>query len=323
MYSPCRRTLKPPLSRLTNGWGLQHVHALRQPADHKDSIANNGLSIAKSAFAAPSGFGAGRLDAVLRGPCQTRPKPPAVLSGVAGLPGGDGLARRADHDLAVRLCRMPADLAAPLLRSSLPALNPAALLTVLAATGEDHHRLIAARPHLDWRVVKAVIRRAKPSALLALVDNTTLTLDDDDQRALCAAATHLASLRDALLRRPDLGLAHRLIDPAPESLSHNNLKLLKLVRAGQMASAAQEIARRLKLDAIGMASALDAGSAVPLALAVCALGLDRAVFLDLLHSWQTTQDGRPALSPGHRPLVLSVFALSPAEARLRLLASIS
>ncbi|MEI9905877.1 MAG: hypothetical protein WDN06_19630 [Asticcacaulis sp.] len=169
-------------------------------------------------------------------------------------------------------------------------------------------------------MVKAVIRRAKPSALIALAENTSVDLDDDDQRALASAAEHIDALRDAILRRPSLATAHGLIQPAPDSLSHNNLKLLKLVRAGQCDAAAQDIARRLKAGPTAIAAALAVPSAVPLALAACALGLDRAVFADLLHHWQAAHGGEPRLSPGHRPMILSVFAMDAAEARRRLLA---
>ncbi len=296
------------------------MQALRHPDGHEDAHTNNGLAVAKAAFGRPADFNRSQFDDLLRGTCRTQAKAPAALRDDVTPVDASGLVRRADHDLVVRLCRMPPDLAAPLLRSTLPALNAAALLTVLAATGEEHHRLVAARPHLDWRVVKAVIRRAKSSALVALAENISIDLDDDDQRALASAAEHIGDLRDAILRRPGLATAHGLIQPAPDSLSFHNLRLLKLVRAGLGDAATQDIARRLKADPAVIAAALAVSSAVPLALAACALGLDRAVFTDLLHHWQSAHGGGPTLSPGHRPIILSVFAMEPAEARRRLLA---
>ncbi|MEI9905876.1 MAG: hypothetical protein WDN06_19625 [Asticcacaulis sp.] len=119
------------------------MQALRHPDGHEDVYANNGLAIAKAAFERPAGFHHSRLDNSLRGVCQTQAKVPMTLREDVTPVDASSLVRRADHDLVVRLCRMPPDLAAPLLRSTLPALNAAALLTVLAATGEEHHRLVA------------------------------------------------------------------------------------------------------------------------------------------------------------------------------------
>ncbi len=292
------------------------MHALKPVAEFKQALPDNRpgvvpLSVATKTFRPDFDFRRSRLDAALTGPCTTRPIAPA----------DDTLLprQRADHDLVVRLCRLPPDLAAPLLRSNLPALTTAALLTVIAATGEAHHQLIAARPGIDWRVVKALIRRGQISALVALVRNDSLDLDDDDQRALAAAGEHAEPLRAAIFARPGLHTAQGLLSPAAGGTGHSNLKLVKLLRAGEAGAFAAEAAHRLSLEAKATAIALAAPSAVPLALAFCALGLDRAVFLDLLHHRQTTV-GEPALNAAHRPLVLSVFALAPEDARHRLMA---
>lgn len=274
----------------------------------EDSPPDAALTVAKAALAPTSGFVDNRLAAVLAGPSCTRAKP---VSAPGRLP------RRADHDLVVRLCSLPPDLAAPLLRSNMPALNAAALLTVLAATGEAHHRLVAARRGIDWRVVKAVIRYGHAQALAALAGNQSIDLDDDDQIKLCAAAEIHPDLRNALISRPGLAVAHGRLLLSPERLSHSNLKLVKLARAREDSAFAAEIARRLDCDSGAITTVLALPSPVPLALAACALGLDRAVFLDLLRCRRETGD---TLNTAHRPMVLSVFALPADEARRRLLA---
>ncbi len=289
------------------------MHALKPRTDHEEALPDKVLSVAKASLRPGPGFLSSRLDGALAGPCRTQAKPSA---------GGDRLLRRADHNLVVRLCSLPPDLAAPLLRSTLPALNSAALLTVLAATGEAHHRLVAARRGIDWRVAKAAIRYGHPAALRALAENLSIDLDDEDQATLAGVAEHDEALRAALLARPGMRVAHSRLLPSPEGLSHSNLKLIKLMRAGEETAFIAETARRLKADADRIAAAMAAPSAVPLALAACALGLDRAVFLDLLHHRQAAR-GEPVLNAAHQPMVLSVFALGPDEARRRLLVPVS
>ena len=294
------------------------MHTLRQVADNEDILPDNGLSVAKTAFRPSADFRHSRLAAAIAGVCRTqaighapaRPVRPQV---------GMNAAKRADHELIVRLCRLPPDLAAPLLRSSLPALTPAALLSIIAATGEAHHRLIATRDNLDGRVIKALLRRGQPAALLALADNTTLAFDDEDKHALAEAAERDEALRARLMRRADTQSAHARLSP-PEALSHSNLKLLKLLRASDGHGFVAEAARRLKLDAGRLNAALEQDSAVPLALAIRALGLDRAVFLDVLEDWQQAHAGKPSLNVAHRPMVLSVFAMDMDAARNRLIA---
>ncbi|ESQ87684.1 hypothetical protein ABAC460_18600 [Asticcacaulis sp. AC460] len=224
---------------------------------------------------------------------------------------------RNDHDLIVRLCRMPIDLAAPLLRSSLPSLDTPALLALIAATGEAHHLLIAQRPALDWKVVRALLRGGHDSVLVALVRNPAAELDEDDQGRLERLAQDRPDLRQALSER------FRRAVPSPDPAtwdSHSNLKLLKFMRSGETDGFVREASRRLKLDTAALDRLLAAGSAVPLALACCALELDKAVFLHLLSFWQSRHDGQPQVNERHRPVVLSVFALTPPEARQKLTA---
>lgn len=222
---------------------------------------------------------------------------------------------RSDHDLIVRLCRMPVDLAAPMLRSSLPSLDTAALLALIAATGEAHHILIAQRPGLEWRVVRALMKSGHDSVLVALVRNTGIDLDAEDRTRLERLAAERPALVDALVER--YGMPRGELDPMACD-SHSNLKLLMLMRNQDIARFCKEAARRLHVKAPTLQNVLESPSAVPLALTFRALGLDRAVFLHLLTFWQAAHGGAPALNDAHRPLILSLFALPRDAAQQKL-----
>lgn len=225
------------------------------------------------------------------------------------------------HDLVVQLCGMPVDLAAPLLRSSLPSLDGTALLALIAATGEAHHRLIAGRPDLDDTVIRALIRSNSDAVLLTLAENRSLTFSAETQAILVRLASDRKALRAAILANPSLPQAgERLRLESGDGLNHQNLRLVKLLRAGLPAKFLVEAARRLDCEATGLQHVLADVSAVPFALLCRALGLDRAVFLDLLPRWQTSHAGEAECNAAHRPLVLSVFALAPAEAGRKLMA---
>lgn len=233
------------------------------------------------------------------------------------VPGGDLI--RSDEDLVVRLCRMPVDLAAPLLRASLPTLTPQALLALIVSTGEAHHLLIASRPHLDWRVVKALLRTQSDKVMVALTANLTLDFDDDDQAFMARRALENPLVRAAVLRHQGLIFAKaQLRLQRGEDVSHSNLKLLALLRGGETAGFVREMARRLSFDTAALSQALTAASPVPLALVMCAAGLDRALFQHLLSLWQAAHDGQPYMAESQRALILSVFNLTPAAARQKL-----
>jgi len=226
---------------------------------------------------------------------------------------------RSDEDLAVRLCRLPIDLAAPLLRASLPALTSQALLALITATGEAHHRLIAGRPHLDWRVIKALIRTHNDEVMAALIRNPALSFDEEDQLAFVRRAVESAAVRAAILSHEDLPVAKSQLRLSyGDGQAHGNLKLVALVRGGEAAGFVREMARRLRLDTTGLGRVLASESAVPLALAFCAAGLDRAVFLHILSVWQGAYEAAPQMTEGQKPLVLSVFSFDAGEARRRL-----
>ena len=269
--------------------------------------AETRLTVARATKAPPRDFRNAGLALVARKPlCEVPDMPVDELI-------------RSDEDLVVRLCRLPVDLAAPLLRASLPALTPQALLALITATGEAHHRLIAARPGLDWRVIKALIRTQNDGVMVALIRNPVLSFDDEDQFCFARRALENADIRAAILAHEGLLVAKSQVRLGyGEGQAHSNLKLIALVRGGEAAGFVREMARRLNLDTPGLGRVLASESAVPLALAVCAAGLDRVVFLHILSVWQGLYEKAPQMADGHRPLVLSVFGLTAADARRRL-----
>lgn len=272
--------------------------------------AETRLTVARTAEAVPRDFRNAGLALVTR-------KPLSETLASPDLPVGEPI--RSDEDLVVRLCRLPVDLAAPLLRASLPALTSQALLVLIAATGEAHHRLIATRPGLNWRVIKALIRTQNDGVMAALIRNPALSFDEEDQLFFARRALENAEIRTAILAHEGLPVAKSQIRLHHEGgTGHSNLKLIALVRGGEAAGFVREMARRLKLDTPGLGRVLASESAVPLALAVCAVGLDRVVFLHILSVWQGSYEKAPQMADGHRPLVLSVFGLPAAEARRRL-----
>ena len=226
-----------------------------------------------------------------------------------------------EHDLVVQLCQMPVDLAAPLLRASLPALDTPALLALIAATGDAHHKIVARRADLDWRVIRALIRSNSDEVLLALAENHSLDFDSEDQAALARLSEDRVMLRAAILANPPLGLARNQVKlNADDGMSHRNLKLVRLLRHGHIVKFVVEAAHRLDCEATWLQRVLSAPTATPLAMLSCALGLDRAVFLNLLPHWQAAHAGEAECNAAHRPLILSVFALPAVEARRKLLA---
>ena len=228
---------------------------------------------------------------------------------------------RSDHDLVVQLCQMPVDLAAPLLRASLASLDTPALLALIAATGEAHHKIVARRSDLDWQVIRALIRSNSDEVLLALAENHTLDFDADDQASLARLSEDRVMLRAAILANPRLGLARSQVKlNVDDGISHRNLKLVRLLRNRQVVKFIVEAANRLDCEATWLQRILSAQTATPLALLSCALGLDRAVFLNLLPHWQASHAGEAECNAAHRPLILSVFTLPAADARRKLLA---
>ncbi|MGZ3304251.1 MAG: DUF2336 domain-containing protein [Asticcacaulis sp.] len=224
----------------------------------------------------------------------------------------------------MRLGQMPVELAAPLLLSDVAALDADALLALVRTTGEAHQSLIARRKGLDWRVVKALIATGNENTLLNLAENPDVVFDDDDRRAMTRLAEDFIMVRGALLSRPGFAFSpERPKLNADDGISHSNLRLLKLARAGRHGLFIREAARRLHVTANGLAASLNATSDVSLALVTCALGMDKAVFNHILPYWRASH-GLPAESDApYRPLLLSVFSLSADEARRKLTAGMA
>ena len=252
--------------------------------------------------------------------CLTRPSdaPRAPMAAPA-----DNLVRT-PQDLAVRLGQMPIELAAPMLRAELPALDTHALLTLVKTTGEAHHAVIARRRNLDWRVVKAIIRAGHEIALLSLAENRDAAFDDEDRAAMSAYADRMIMVRGALLSRPGFVFAAAMAKLNTEDgLGHANLRLVKLARAGRNAVFIRDAARRLHVAAPGLAAALGASPDVSLALVACALGMDRAVFSHLLTLWRTHHGLPDRTDAPHKRLLLSIFTLTAEDAHRKLAASLA
>jgi len=257
-------------------------------------------------FRAPRNLYAVRAEAA---PLPSEPAPPAPI--------------RTEQELVVQLARMPIDISAPLLKARLSMLDTQALLALIAATGEAHHRLIAGRPGLDWRVIRALIRSNSDEVLLTLAENHTLDFDAEDQASLARLSESRVMLRAAILANPRLSVAQTEVKlNLEDGLSHRNLRLVKLVRAGQTAKFITGAAHAIGCEATALQRFLTGASATPLAMTCRALDIDRAVFLSLLPCWQAGHDGEPQCNAAHRPLVLSVFSLTATEARRKLLAAL-
>jgi hypothetical protein len=231
---------------------------------------------------------------------------------------------RGPQDLVVRLGQMPIELAAPLLRADLPALDTQALLALVKTTGEGHHAIIAKRRPLDWRVVKAILRAGHEVAVLALAENPDAAFDDEDRATLTALSDRMIMVRGALMVRKGFafaaGGAKLNLD---DNIGHANLRLVKLARAGRHAIFIRDAAHRLHVTASALAAALSTSPDVSMALLTCALGMDRAVFGHLLTLWRK-RHGLPVRDNApHQALLMSVFALGPDVAQRKLAASLT
>ena len=231
-------------------------------------------------------FAAPDFRAVRTSLCETRPLRLPLAS--------------SDQDLVVELCQMPFDLSAPLLRSRLRSLSQDSLLALIAATGEAHHLLIAAQPSLDRRVIKALLKGNHPRVALKLAQSETLVFDQDAAHRLAQLARCDTELAQAITSNPALSLARGILKSTPEdAIGYSNLKMLRLLRAGAESAFVLEAAKRLGFEPTAVARLLSGTSVMPFALILCALGIDRSVFVDLLHHWQGAREGY--FSPADAP----------------------
>ncbi len=251
--------------------------------------------------------------------CLTRPA--AAPQALAPAP-ADNLVR-SEQDLVVKLGQMPIELAAPMLRADLAALDTPALLALVKTTGEAHHAVIAKRKRLDWRVVKAIIRAGHEIAVLTLAENPGVVFDEEDRAAMSAYAETMIMVRGALMSRPGFvftSVGTRL--NTGDGLGHDNLRLVKLARAGRHAVFVRDAARRLHMTASGLATLLGLSPDVSLALTTCALGMDQAVFVHLLTLWRGHHGLPPQVDAPHKPLLMSIFNLTPEDAQRKLAAGL-
>jgi uncharacterized protein (DUF2336 family) len=205
------------------------------------------------------------------------------------------------------LARDVLDVAAPILRRS-PVLAPIDLLSVIAATNVEHHRLVAQRPSLAPDVRRALRLTGDPEVLAHLDAGVASPATEGERAAEAGAADRSAgqyyvSNRLDLWRFLDLDRRARLrliadIASRPPIPSHpaassrldrafrsilGAAQIVGFARSGQLAAIIGAIAEGLDLPPDLVAAAVNDKSGEPLAVMLKALRLDeiqaRQVFL--------------------------------------------
>ena len=95
------------------------------------------------------------------------------------------------------------DIARPIIARS-PLLQDQDLIRLLIEATIEHQIEVARRPGLSTRVVDAVIDRAEPAVLTALVGNPTAQISEGGMRRLVESSRRIAALRSPLARHPKL-----------------------------------------------------------------------------------------------------------------------
>jgi len=95
------------------------------------------------------------------------------------------------------------DIARPIIAKS-PLLQDQDLIRLLIESTIEHQIEVARRPALSARVVDAVIDRAEPAVLTALVGNPTAEITEGGMRRLVESSRRIAALRSPLARHPKL-----------------------------------------------------------------------------------------------------------------------
>lgn len=95
------------------------------------------------------------------------------------------------------------DIARPIIAKS-PLLQDQDLIRLLIEATIEHQIEVARRPSLSARVVDAVIDRAEPAVLTALVGNATAEITEGGMRRLVESSRRIAALRSPLARHPKL-----------------------------------------------------------------------------------------------------------------------
>ena len=95
------------------------------------------------------------------------------------------------------------EIARPVIAKS-PLLQDHDLIRLLIESTIEHQIEVARRPKLSARVVDAVIDRAEPAVLTALVGNPTAEITESGMRRLVESSRRIAALRSPLARHPKL-----------------------------------------------------------------------------------------------------------------------
>ncbi|HYC74602.1 DUF2336 domain-containing protein [Brevundimonas sp.] len=95
------------------------------------------------------------------------------------------------------------DIARPIIAKS-PLLRDQDLIRLLIEATIEHQIEVARRPALSARVVDAVIDRAEPAVLTALVGNPSAEITEGGMRRLVESSRRIAALRSPLARHPKL-----------------------------------------------------------------------------------------------------------------------
>ena len=107
------------------------------------------------------------------------------------------------HSL-VRLLLRDTTAIARILIDDCASLTDADLAACARDAGPEHRRAIAARRHLSEIVCEALVEKAEPAVMTALLQNTGARLSQPAVEALVAASRQEPSLASALLRRAEL-----------------------------------------------------------------------------------------------------------------------
>lgn len=229
---------------------------------------------------------------------------------------------------------------------------PAALVEELSSDPDGHAQLLLARsPVLSEAAAATLVARGGPEVRLALGTNLQVSMDAETLDGLIESSRRSAALRAPLARRPDLSadqaarlaswsspplrraLAARFgletLPARPEPVEETAARVVeKLGRSGRLTpDYALSALRRGRLDLFQQAMATLSGvpadvlhrasqseDPADLALACAAVGVDRAVFPEILREVRATNGGRPAEAPGAAAAVIAAFARPQGDA---------
>lgn len=226
-----------------------------------------------------------------------------------------------EHDLVLRLCQMPVELASPLLSSDISELTDDVLMAVIDESSPAHAAVIAARQRLRPRVIKALVRKGNGTAIAALLANQRVRLDEEDRENLLRLGLQDETIRKGLLARADTRaeMIRRARFNTQGAGCHDlNLRFLKAVRSGRYERALELAAPRLGLSIDALRSALSSPSALPHVLLFHALELDKAVYIHSLPQWLALCGAEVSIEQARHPLVMAAFEAPPQSAAKRL-----